>query len=154
MQKGLIKPGFTIALVSLVHRSSSHTNWFHVTAFGKVAEKAKAGLKKGSRIAVHGRMKVSKFTDRSGEERNGFEILADEVALWKSLPSHLGEVSGAEEQDEHAVDKEETKAAPRKQRVVATQPPPHQKQPYQPKQGTGASGVRARPAQGEQKLGA
>jgi single-stranded DNA-binding protein len=32
-------------------------------------------------------MKVSKYKDRSGEERTGFEILADEVALWQSLPA-------------------------------------------------------------------
>jgi single-strand DNA-binding protein len=56
-----------------------HTNWFQVTAFGGVADKIKRNLKKGERVAVHGRMKVSKFMDRSGVERNRFEILADEV---------------------------------------------------------------------------
>ncbi len=70
---------------------TTHTNWFNVTAFGHVAEKVRKGLKKGDRIAVQGRMKISKYKDKSGEERNGFEIIADEVALWKSLSAASGE---------------------------------------------------------------
>ena len=64
-----------------------HTNWFHVTAFGSTADRVKRHLKKGDRVAVQGRMKVTKYTDKSGTERNGFEIIADEIALWKPIPS-------------------------------------------------------------------
>jgi single-strand DNA-binding protein len=66
---------------------TTHTNWFPVTTFGNVAERARKHLRKGDRVVVQGRMKISKYTDRSGEERSGFEIIADEVALWKSLPA-------------------------------------------------------------------
>jgi single-strand DNA-binding protein len=64
---------------------SSHTNWFPVVTFGKVAEKVKRSLQKGDRVAVQGKMKVSKYTSKSGEERVSFEIIAEDVALWKSL---------------------------------------------------------------------
>jgi single-strand DNA-binding protein len=64
-----------------------HTNWFNVTAFGNIGERAKRGLRKGDKVAIHGRMKVSRFTDKSGEERSGFEIIADEIAIWKPLAS-------------------------------------------------------------------
>jgi single-strand DNA-binding protein len=74
-----------------------HTNWFQVTAFGTVAERAKDNLKKGSHVVVQGRMKISKFTDRAGEERTGFEILADEVALWKSLPAKGAATAGGDD---------------------------------------------------------
>src|SRR4051812_31247134 len=77
-----------------------HTNWFQVTAFGSVAERAKGHLKKGAHVVIQGRMKVSKFTDRSGEERTGFEILADEVALWKNLPSNSKGNSSSDEGEE------------------------------------------------------
>jgi single-strand DNA-binding protein len=63
-----------------------HTNWFNVTAFGSTADRIKRHLKKGDRVAVQGRMKVSKYTGKDGEEKNGFEIIADEVALWKTIP--------------------------------------------------------------------
>jgi len=64
-----------------------HTNWFQVTAFGQIAEKAKRGLHKGDRVAVHGKLKVSKYKSKTGEDRTSVEIIADEVGLWKSLPS-------------------------------------------------------------------
>lgn len=66
---------------------TTHTNWFPVTTFGSVAERARLHLKKGDRVVVQGRMKVSKYKDRDGEERTGFEIIAEEVALWRPLPA-------------------------------------------------------------------
>jgi single-strand DNA-binding protein len=63
-----------------------HTNWFPVTAFSPLAERV-LQLRRGDKVVVQGRMKIAKFTDRAGEERTGFEILADDVALWSSLPA-------------------------------------------------------------------
>jgi len=83
--------GFTVAenVQSFDEESKTyqtvHTNWFQVTAFGSTAERVKRHLKKGDRVAIHGRMRTSKYNAKSGEERSGFEIVADQVALWKSL---------------------------------------------------------------------
>lgn len=76
-----------------------HTNWFNVTAFGALADRVKAGLKKGDRVAVQGRMKVTKFTTKSGEERTGFEILADEVAIWQPLAAAATQDRPASEEE-------------------------------------------------------
>lgn len=62
-----------------------HTNWFQVTVFGNLAERVKAHLRKGDRIALQGQIKSSRYTDKSGEERTGFEIIAEDVAIWNSL---------------------------------------------------------------------
>lgn len=78
---------------------SGHTNWFPVVAFGKVAEKVKRSLQKGDRVAVQGRMKISKYTSKSGEDRVSFEIVADDVAFWKSLSAPSSE-SGPSEMSE------------------------------------------------------
>ncbi len=64
-----------------------HINWFNVTSFGSIAERAKKHLKKGDRVMVQGRMRVSQYEDKQGEKRTSFEIIADEVALWRPLPS-------------------------------------------------------------------
>lgn len=64
-----------------------YTNWFNVTAFGNLAERAKKSLHKGERVAIQGRMKIAKFKDKAGEERSGFEIIADDIAIWKTLSS-------------------------------------------------------------------
>jgi single-strand DNA-binding protein len=67
-----------------------HTNWFNITSFGQIAERSKIHLKKGDRVIVQGKMRVSQYQDKSGEKRSGFEIIADEIALWKPLPSSHG----------------------------------------------------------------
>lgn len=64
-----------------------HTNWFHVTTFGSIAERVRKRLKKGDRVAIQGHIKTSKYTDKQGSERSGFEIIADDVAVWQTLPS-------------------------------------------------------------------
>jgi single-strand DNA-binding protein len=64
-----------------------HTNWFNVTSFGQIAERTKKHLKKGDRVIVQGKMRISQYQAKTGEKRSGFEIIADEVALWKPLPS-------------------------------------------------------------------
>lgn len=66
---------------------TSHTNWFQVAAFGHLADKAKASLKKGDRVAIHGRTKMSQYTTQSGEQKTGFEIIAEEIGHWKHLHS-------------------------------------------------------------------
>jgi single-strand DNA-binding protein len=94
--KGQAIVGFTVAEnVQTFDQESKtwktlHTNWFPVTAFGAVAEKARVNLKKGDRVAIQGRMKIAKYKDKQGEERTGFEIIAEDVGLWKSLPSTQG----------------------------------------------------------------
>lgn len=70
-----------------------HTNWFPVTAFGTTAERVKKHLKKGDKVVVQGRMKMAKFTDKAGEERTGFEIVADDVAVYQLLPSANADAS-------------------------------------------------------------
>src|SRR6478672_11029751 len=72
-----------------------HTNWFNITVFGNLAERAKQNVHKGDRVAIQGRMKVAKFTDKSGQERTAFEIIADEIAHWKALSSSHQSSAGA-----------------------------------------------------------
>jgi single-strand DNA-binding protein len=67
-----------------------HTNWFQVTIFGSLAERVKTSLKRGDRIALQGQIKSSRYTDKAGEERTGFEIIAEDVGLWQPLPAANG----------------------------------------------------------------
>jgi single-strand DNA-binding protein len=72
-----------------------HTNWFNVTVFGNLAERTKTHVRKGDRVAIQGRMKISKFTDKSGQDRTAFEIIAEEIAHWKSLSGQTLSSAGA-----------------------------------------------------------
>jgi single-strand DNA-binding protein len=56
------------------------TSFFDVAAYGPMAENAASSLTKGSRVVVTGRMEQRSWETESGEKRNAFEIVADEIA--------------------------------------------------------------------------
>ena len=48
-------------------------------AFGKTAEFIKRYVKKNSRINITGWLKMSKYKDKVGTERTGYEVVVDKV---------------------------------------------------------------------------
>ncbi|HDK0047777.1 TPA: single-stranded DNA-binding protein [Escherichia coli] len=54
------------------------TLWLSVSAFGKQAE-ALAKHHKGELISVSGEMQMTQWTDQSGFERQGWQVIADSV---------------------------------------------------------------------------
>lgn len=56
------------------------TSFFDVSAYGPMAENSASSLAKGSRVVVTGRMEQRSWETESGEKRNAFEIVADEIA--------------------------------------------------------------------------
>jgi single-strand DNA-binding protein len=56
------------------------TSFFDVSAYGSMAENVASSLAKGARIVVTGRMEQRSWETESGEKRNAFEIVADEIA--------------------------------------------------------------------------
>jgi single-strand DNA-binding protein len=58
-----------------------NTTWHNIVMWNKVAEKAEETLKKGSRIAITGRIVNRQYTDKDGNKRNAFEIMASTFEL-------------------------------------------------------------------------
>src|ERR1019366_586684 len=56
------------------------TSFFDVSAYGSMAENVASSLAKGARVVVTGRMEQRSWETESGEKRNAFEIVADEIA--------------------------------------------------------------------------
>ncbi len=62
------------------------TNWFRVTAWGKLAETLDrltqdGHLAKGRQVFVTGRLDLNEFTNQAGETKQSLEVNADEVLL-------------------------------------------------------------------------
>ena len=57
------------------------TQWFQVAYFGKRAEAIASTAKKGDEVIVIGTLKMNKYQDRNGVERNGMEITAQEIGI-------------------------------------------------------------------------
>ena len=91
-ESGKVKTTFSLA----VNRFDSKTkteipDWFNIEVWDKQAEFAGEYVKKGRQVAVDGRISISKWTDQTGEERERFLIVANQIRL-------LGSKRDAEEQ--------------------------------------------------------
>jgi single-strand DNA-binding protein len=69
------------------------TDWFNITAFGKVAETLARNLKKGSQILVQGKLTFNPWLSRNGEPRVGADVVLQdfEFAGGRSSASRGGE---------------------------------------------------------------
>jgi single-strand DNA-binding protein len=56
------------------------TSFFDVSSYGPMAENTASSITKGARVVVTGRMEQRSWETESGEKRNAFEIVADEIA--------------------------------------------------------------------------
>lgn len=59
----------------------NNTTWHNIVLWNKLAEMAQEFIKKGSRIALTGKLVNRGFTDKNGQKRMVSEIVAGEVAL-------------------------------------------------------------------------
>lgn len=69
------------------------TDWFNITAFGKIAETLARNLKKGSQILVQGKLTFNPWLSRNGEPRVGADVVLQdfEFAGGRSNASRSGE---------------------------------------------------------------
>ena len=60
-------------------KDNKEADFINLTVFGKTAEFVEKYLGKGRRILVEGRLKISKYKDKEGKERDWTEVLVDNV---------------------------------------------------------------------------
>ena len=72
-----------------------NTTWHTVVCFGRTAEIAGQFLSKGSKVFVEGRMQHGTYTDKEGNERASFEIVAQNLQFLDSKSSGAGGGGGA-----------------------------------------------------------
>jgi single-strand DNA-binding protein len=54
-------------------------DWFNVKVWGKTADYVAGYLAKGSLVSISGRMESRKYTDKEGNNREIWEVAADQV---------------------------------------------------------------------------
>ena len=64
--------------VAVNRRSGDETDWFSVVVFAG-AEALEMWKKKGDEILVRGRMECSKYTDKNGNNREYWQVVAEEI---------------------------------------------------------------------------
>jgi single-strand DNA-binding protein len=57
------------------------TEWFHVVAFGRLAEIASEFLKKGRQVFIEGRLRTRNWTDTGGQKHYRTEVIVEGLRL-------------------------------------------------------------------------
>ena len=70
-----------------------HTEWHNVVVFGGQAETSARFLTKGSKVAIHGKLRTRKWTTEDGQERRTTEIVADRVEFMSKPPNSQSTMS-------------------------------------------------------------
>jgi single-strand DNA-binding protein len=75
------------------------TNWYRVTAFGRLAERmveqtGDGRLGKGTRIIVFGRLEASAYMDRNNQPQPSLDVVADDIILADSRGREGDEAMG------------------------------------------------------------
>lgn len=71
------------------------TEWHKIVVWGKQAEIAQQYLKKGSLIYVEGRIQSREWTDKEGQKRTSFEIVANNFRMLGSRADSMAAAARA-----------------------------------------------------------
>ena len=81
-ESGKVKTTFSLAVDKWDSKTKENvTDWFNIEVWDKQAEFAGEYIKKGRLVAIDGRISISKWTDQSGDERERFLVVANNVRL-------------------------------------------------------------------------
>ena len=89
---------------------TEHTDWFRITAWGRLAEVANQYLARGSRVYVSGRFRTRDWRGNDGQTRTSMEVSASELLMLSGdrespgapAPARARPTSGAVESWEQA----------------------------------------------------
>jgi len=60
------------------------TTWYRVVCFGKTAENVNQYMRKGSPVAIEGRVEIDSWTGKDGKTRNDLKLVARDVRFIRS----------------------------------------------------------------------
>ena len=81
-ESGKVKTTFSLAVNRWDSKTKEETtDWYNIEVWDKQAEFAGEYIKKGRLVAIDGRISISKWTDQSGDERERFLVVANNVRL-------------------------------------------------------------------------
>ena len=85
LESGKILARFSLATSSFYKNKSGENvkeaQWHNVVAWGKTAEIVEKYLKKGSKVAIEGKLKNRQYESPSGEKKYITEVVAEELLM-------------------------------------------------------------------------
>lgn len=102
---------FAIA-VNRTYKKDEETDFFPVTAFGKLAEICGQYLKKGSQVLLEGSLHTRHYETQDGQKRTAFEVVASNMQMLDSKKESGGVKEAKDTFDADVVDVDEFEDLP------------------------------------------
>lgn len=84
-QSGMAVARFSLAVDRrFAKEGEKQADFFNITAFGKLGEFAEKYLKKGTKIALVGRLQQDEYTNRDGQKVTTLGVIAEEIEFCES----------------------------------------------------------------------
>lgn len=84
-QSGTAVARFSLAVDRrFAKEGEKQADFFNITAFGKLGEFAEKYLKKGTKIALVGRLQQDEYTNRDGQKVTTLGVIAEEIEFCES----------------------------------------------------------------------
>ena len=81
-ESGKVKTSFSLAVNRWDAKTKEEvTDWYNIEVWDKQAEFAGEYIKRGRQVAVDGRINISKWNDASGDTRERYLIVANNIRL-------------------------------------------------------------------------
>lgn len=81
-ESGKVRTSFSLAVNRWDSKTKAEvTDWFNIDVWDKQAEFAGEYVKKGRMVAVDGRIAINKWKDQTGEDRERFLVVANNIRL-------------------------------------------------------------------------
>lgn len=95
LQSGKKVASFSVASTEKTG-NGQETIWINCEAWEKTAEVAEKYLRKGSQVYIEGRMKLEKWTDKEGRERETYKLVIADMRLIGGKPDNATEQKTAQ----------------------------------------------------------
>lgn len=118
-QQGMAVASFSIASNTFRNTpegKKKKTDWFNVTAFGKVAETLAQNVRKGSHLLVRGRLTFNPWLSQNGDPRVGADVVLQDFEF-------AGGAAGSAPDESEAEELETTGAGPESPEATTTVSP-------------------------------
>ena len=96
------KDGKTAIATNVIADNDFHnerTNFFNIKVIGKIADSYAKYTGKGSKVTVVGKMSLTNYTDKNGEQKQWFEVLIQQLDSHSKKNTENNETEINEEED-------------------------------------------------------
>ncbi len=83
---------------------AERTNFFNIKAIGKIAESYAKYTGKGSKVTIVGKMSLTNYTDKNGEQKQWFEVLVQQLDSHAPKKETAEKPKAAPKQEEDEID--------------------------------------------------